>query len=213
MVLLVSVAYCSAYGQLSSLEAFGEYTGVCNPGIRWNATHAFGIRFNQKIGWTWSGNIAIGSTITNFNVAPQTSNFLTDVSNRYNFLQLGANYHILTALRTLKAGWSDSKWSNTIALKGFKWYLCGGAEFLQLKQTTDKLSYSKVSNIYFGTGFEIYRLGKGSFRRFPAFVPFSEFRYYRNISGGYYPAEKYNVIFDKISVVLGLKYTFGLPGQ
>jgi hypothetical protein len=204
---------CSCFGQLSSIESFGEYTGVYNPNLKWNASHTFAVRFNQKIGWTWSGNIAIGWNTTNFNIEPQTPNFLTDVSNKCNALQIGFNYQILTALRTLKAGWSDSKWSNSIALKGFKWYLCGGIEFLQMKQTTDKLSFTQVTNVFEGTGFEIYRLGKGARRRFPAFVPFSEFRYYQNTSGGYYPSEKGAVIFNKMSVLLGLKYTFGLPGQ
>lgn len=214
LLLVLAIMFLDrAHAQLSSIETFGEYTGVYNPGIKWNATHAFALKFNQKIGWTWSGNIAIGWNTTNFNILPQTPNFLTDVTNKYDFLQLGANYQLLTALRTLKAGWSGGKWSNSIALKGFKWYLCGGVEFLKMKQTSDKLSFSKVTNIYGGTGFEFYRLGKGAFRHFKAFVPFTELRYYTNTSGGYYPSEKGNVNFDKLSVLLGLKYTFGLPGQ
>ncbi|HWY35661.1 MAG TPA: hypothetical protein VNX68_13530 [Nitrosopumilaceae archaeon] len=198
--------------QLSSIEVLGSLSTINNPLYRMNGTGDYGIRFNQKIGWFWSGNIEIANNTTNFNIIPRKVNDYTDESNKYKSYQIGVNFNALTAIRTLLAGGRSAIGSKKISLSGFKWYLNSGLEYLKIdKVPIDKQSDTKVTNIYGGMGFEIYRLGRGASRRYAALVPFFEIRYYYNTSGGYYSSPVSHVNFNKISTALGLKFTFGLP--
>lgn len=201
----------SCFSQLSSFEVIGGLSGINNPtpAFKMNGTKDIGARFNQKMGWVWAGNITLGLSNVNFNTASRFQNDYSDLQNKYRFMQLGMNFNALTALRTLKGSWKSNKWALRISLKSFKWYLCSGIEFLQLKQSSDVLSRSLVTNVYGGTGFEIIRLGKRAKQKYNAIVPFVEVRYFHNTSGGYYNLPIIN--FDRITYSMGFKYTYGLP--
>jgi len=212
LILFCSIYATTARAQLSSFEALGGLSGINNPtAFKMNGTKDLGIRFNQKIGWVWSGNVTAGLSNTYFNTQPHLQNDYSDLQNKYQFVQLGINFNALTALRTLKGSWRSNKWTLRISLKGFKWYLCSGIEFLKLKESADVQSRSLVTNVYGGTGFEIIRLGKRAKQKYPAFVPFIEIKYFHNTSGGYYNLPI--VHFDKITYSFGVKYTYGLPAS
>jgi hypothetical protein len=199
--------------QLSSFEVLGGLSGINNPtpSFKMNGTKELGLRYNQKIGWIWSGNLTAGFSHVNFNTVSSYQNDYNDLQNKYQFLQIGVNFNILTALRTLKGGdYRANKWTIKIACKSIKWYLCGGVEFLNLKESSDQLSRGLITNVYGGSGFEIVRIGKGAKQRYPALVPFIELKYFYNTSLGYYN-EKY-IDFDKITYSIGFKFTYGLKG-
>ncbi len=207
IVLLLPFAN-TANAQLSSFELLGGLSGINNPtSFKMNGTKELGLRYNQKIGWVWSGNLTAGLSNINFNTTVYQNDY-SDLQNKYRFLQLGINFNALTALRTLRDNWKSAKWATRISLKGFKWYLCGGVEFLKLKESSDIQSRSFVTNVYGGIGFEILRLGKRAKQKYPALVPFVEIKYFHNISGGYYSLPLVN--FDRITYSLGVKYTYGL---
>ena len=199
------------HAQLSSFEVLGGLSGVNNPtpSFKMNGTKELGFRFNQKIGWVWSGHLTAGFSNVYFNTASRYMNDYSDLQNKYRFLQVGVNFNALTALRTLKGSWKSNKWALRISLKGFKWYLLGGIEFLKLKESTDPESRSLFTNIFGGMGFDIIRLGKRAKQKYPGFVPFVEMKYFHNTSGGYYNIPLVN--FERITFNLGLKYTYGLP--
>lgn len=209
---LLLVLHSSANAQLSSFEVLGGLSGINNPtpAFKVNGTKELGLRFNQKIGWVWSGNITAGFSRVYFNTEGKFQNDYNDLQNKYQFVQIGANFNALTFFRTLQGSWKANKWTMRIITKGFKWYLCGGLEFLKLKESSDIQSRAFVTNVYGGTGFEIIRLGKGAKQRYPAFVPFIELKYFHNTSGGYYNLPIIN--FDRFTYSLGIKYTYGLPG-
>jgi len=209
LILLVFLAGRSN-AQLSSFELLGGLSGINNPtnSFKMNGTKELGLRFNQKIGWVWSGNLTAGLSNINFNTASKFQNDYNDLQNKYRFLQIGVNFNALTAIRTLRDDWKSAKWTTRISLKGFKWYLCGGLEFLKLKESSDLQSRALVTNVYGGMGFEILRLGKHAKQKYPAFVPFVEIKYFHNTSGGYYNIPLVN--FDRITYSLGVKYTYGL---
>ena len=209
LLLLFGIGQSNA--QLSSLELLGGLSGINNPtnSFKMNGTKELGMRFNQKIGWVWCGNLTAGFSNINFNTASKFKNDYSDLQNKYQFLQIGVNFNALTFFRTLKGSYRANKWTMKIACKPIKWYLCGGYEFLMLKETTDKESRQMIKNAYAGTGIEFTRLGKGAKQRYPAFVPFFEIKYFYNTSGGYYNSPFIN--FDRITGSLGVKYTYGLP--
>jgi hypothetical protein len=209
--LFLTLFVSESNAQLSSFEVLGGLSGIDNPtpAFKMNGTKELGLRFNQKIGWLWAGNLTAGLSNVYFNTASKFQNDYSDLQNKYQFLQIGANFNALTFFRTLRGSWKANKWTMKIICKGFKWYLCGGVEFLKLKESSDNQSRSFITNVYGGTGIEIIRLGKGAKHGYPAFVPFIELKYFHNTSGGYYNAPI--ISFDKITYSLGLKYTYGLP--
>lgn len=176
-----------------------------------NGTRDVLLRFNQKIGWYFSGHIALGYNVTRFNTLPQVPNDYADIKNTYKVLQMGGNFNLLTAIRTRKKGGRIAIGDREILLKHVKIYLCAGAEFMQLKEAEDSLSFKRITNLYGGLGLEIYRLGKHAKQKYGALVPFFELRYFIETGNGYYASPKGFVHFDKIPVSAGLKYTFGLP--
>ena len=199
--------------QLSSIEVLAGLSGINNPtqSFKMNGTKELGLRFNQKMGWIWSGNLTAGFSQINFNTVSKFQNDYSDLRNKYQFLQIGVNFNILTAFRTLKGGdYRANKWTMRIACKNVKWYLCGGIEFLNLKESTDELSRPLITNVYGGMGFEIARIGKGAKQRYPAIVPFIELKYFYNTSEGYYNSPI--IHFEKITYSLGFKYTYGVKG-
>ncbi len=206
-------SYSLSNAQLSSLEISGSSAVINNPNYRLNGTRDVMFRYNQKIGWYFSGNLAIAYNITRFNTTPKIANDYVDLVNTYQAIQLGGNFNLLTALRTLKAGGKSAVGTREIMLKHFKIYICAGAEFLMLKKTDDKLSWSKTNNIYEGIGIEVYRMGRNAKQKYNALVPFFEGRYFHNVNGGYYSSANGFVNFNKIVLSVGFKFTYGLPAS
>jgi len=205
------LSFFLANAQLSSIEVSGSSAVINNLYYRLNGTRDVLFRFNQKIGWYFSGNIAIGYNVTRFNTLPRVHNDYTDLKNIYLAYQVGGNFNLLTAIRTYKKGGKTAIGDRSISLAHFKIYLCAGAEYLQLKHTEDKQSFDKTIHLYEGMGIEVYRLGKLSKQKYGALVPFFEGHYFHNISGGYYSSKDGFVNFQKIAISLGFKLTFGLP--
>lgn len=197
--------------QLSSLEVSGSSAVINNPNYKLNGTRDILLRFNQKIGWYFSGNIAVAYNVTHINTLPKVQNDYAELKNVYTAYQVGGNFNLLSAIRTFRKGGKSAIGDKEISLAHFKVYLCGGAEFLQLKKTDDDLSYKRVTNIYGGLGIEVYRLGKYARKKYGAVVPFFETRYFYNTNGAYYASTTGFVRFNKMAISAGIKYTFGLP--
>jgi len=210
LFLLTTFSPC-LYSQLSSFEVSGSSSVINNPNYKLNGTRDVLLRFNQKIGWYFSGNLAIAYNVTRFNTLPQLHNDYTELKNTYLAYQLGGNFNLLSAIRTYKKGGKIAIGDRAISLAHFKIYLCAGAELLQLKASSDPQSFKRTLNIYEGLGIEVYRLGRLAKQKYPALVPFFEVRYFQNIEGGYYASAIGFVNFNKIAVSAGFKFTFGLP--
>ncbi|HXB41387.1 MAG TPA: hypothetical protein VNZ49_12650 [Bacteroidia bacterium] len=202
---------CFCFPQLSSFEVSGSSAVVNNLGNRLNGTRDIMLRYNQKIGWFFSGNLGIAYNVTRFNTLPKIHNDYVDLKNTYQSIQLGGNFNLLTAIRTIKAGGKSAIGSREIMLKHVKIYLCAGAEFLTLKKTDDIQSWAKTNNIYGGFGLEVYRMGRLAKQKHNALVPFFETRYFKNVNGGYYSSTDGFVNFTKIVISVGFKFTYGLP--
>lgn len=201
----------AAKAQLSSFEVSGSTAVVHNLGNRLNGTRDLMLRFNQKIGWYFSGNMAIAYNVTRFNTTPRVHNDYVDLKNTYTAYQLGGNFNLLTALRTYKKGGRSAVGDKAISLAHFKIYLCAGGELLQLKKSADANSFKKTINIYEGLGVEVYRMGKRAKMHYNALVPFFEARYFQNTDGGYYASATGFVSFSKVVISAGFKFTYGLP--
>lgn len=212
-MLLFGLVSNLSVAQLSSVDALGSTAVVGNLGHRLNGTRDVLLRFNQKIGWYFSGNLAIGYNVTRFNTLPRERNDYNDLRNVYTAYQLGCNFNLLSAIRTHRKGGKNAVGDKAISLAHFKIYLCAGAELLKLKKTEDERSTQKTLNVYEGLGIEVYRMGRLAKQKFSAWVPFFETRYFHNIDGGYYAAPTGFVSFDKITIAAGVKYTFALPGS
>jgi len=213
VAILVSLSFYQGYSQLSSIEVLAGTAGINDPYYRTNGTGEVCLRLTQKIGWYFNGHLAVGVNQTYFSLAPTLSNDYTDIKNKYNLLQIGASFNVLSAIRTAKQGGRSAIGAVRISCKGFKWYVMAGYEYLSLKETPDKKSAKSVSNFWAGTGFDIIRIGRGARTKYPALVPFCEFKYYKLLSGTYYSFEKTNVAFNKIGACFGIRFTFGLPEQ
>ena len=196
------------FAQLSSVEVSGGISAIKNPSFNFNGSSDLNIRFNQRIGYFFSLNVALGMNHTRFTSLSDIDNSLMNVSNRYTLLQAGLNFNILTAIKEM--GWKGQtcKGNKAILFSNFKWYLCSGLEYLHLNKSTDARSYTHVSNLYIGTGFDLFRFGRNAHQNYSAFVPFMEARYYTNISKGYIAAAIGNSAFSKATISFGIKYTF-----
>jgi hypothetical protein len=203
--------HLQAFAQLSSLEILGSTSIVNNLGYRLNGTRDILLRFNQKIGWYFSGNLAAGYNVTRFNTVPREKNDYNDLRNVYTCYQLGGNFNLLSAIRTYKKGGKSAVGDKAISLSHFKIYICAGGELLRLKSSDDAQSFKRTMSIYEGFGVEVYRIGRLARQKFPAIVPFFEARYFHNIDGGYYASPTGFVSLDKISITGGFKFTFALP--
>lgn len=211
LVLILLFTFNLSKAQLSSFEVSGSSAVINNPDYKLNGTRDILLRFNQKIGWYFSGNIAIAYNVTHINTLPKIHNDYAELRNVYTAYQVGGNFNLLSAIRTFRKGGKSAIGDKSISLAHFKIYLCGGAEFLQLKKTDDDLSYKRVTNVYAGTGVEVYRLGRYARKKYGAIVPFFEGRYFYNTNGAYYASAAGFVRFNKIAISAGIKYTFGLP--
>lgn len=200
-----------AHGQLSSFDISGSSAMITNLGNRLNGTRDLMLRYNQKIGWYFNGSLGIAYNVTRFNTLPRVANDYADLKNTYQAIQLGGSFNLLTAIRTWKKGGKSAVGLKEISLAHFKFYICGGAEFLKLKSSDDPGSYQKTTNIYEGFGIEVYRMGRRAKTKYNALVPFFEGRFFHNINGGYYSSPKGFVNFNKVVISIGFKFTYGLP--
>jgi hypothetical protein len=198
-----------SFAQLNSAEILGSESYINNPHYKMNGTRDLGLRYNQKISWLFSGNLALGLNHTFINTMPYSPNDFTLLKNKYFFCQVGGNYNLLTAIRTSQAGDRGAAGDSRISLKGFKLYLCGGVEFLRLTGSPD-MQHSKpgIINVYGGFGMEIDRWGEYAKQKPWALVPFLEIRYFRDITGAYYTSPSGIVSFNRWTASIGFKYTF-----
>lgn len=168
------------------------------------------LRYNQKIGWYFNGQLAYAYNVTRFNTLPRVANTYVDLKNVYQAIQLGGTFNLQTAIRTYKKGGKSAVGLKEISLKHVKFYICAGAEFLRLKTSDDPGSHQRTTNIYEGFGFDIYRMGKRAKTKFGALVPCMEARYFHNINGGYYSSPAGFVNFSKVVISIGFKFTYGI---
>ena len=165
------------FSQLSSVEVAGGTAGINDPYYRTNGTGEVFLRLTQKIGWYFNGHLAIGVNQTYFSLTPTLGRDYTDIRNKYNLLQVGARFNVLSAIRTARQGGRSAIGPVRISCKGFKWYIMAGYEYLYLKETKDKKSAQAISNFWAGTGFNILRIGRGSKTKYPTIINFFEFKF------------------------------------
>lgn len=211
-ILLLCFSASKCYAQISSFDVSGSTAMIHNLGYRLNGTRDLLLRFNQKIGWYFSGNIAIAYNVTRFNTTPHVNNDYADLRNEYTAYQVGGNFNLLTAIRTYRKGGRSAVGLIEISHAHFKIYLCAGAEFLKLKRSDDPQSFQRTTNIFEGAGVDVYRIGKKATSRYRAIVPFFECRFFHNIHGGYYSSPAGFVNFNKWVFSAGFKFTYGLKG-
>jgi hypothetical protein len=210
--LLIFFVSLNSFAQMSSFDVSGSTAMIHNLGYRLNGTRDLMLRYNQKIGWYFSGNFGVAYNATRFNTMPKEYNHLIDLRNVYAAYQLGGNFNLSTAIRTYRKGGRSAVGLIEISHAHFKIYLCAGAELLKLKKTEDVQSFQRTLNLFEGAGVEVYRIGKKAYARYQALVPFFECRYFHNIDGGYYSSVNGFVAFSKWVFSAGFKFTYGLKG-
>lgn len=209
-----------ACAQLNSVDAYGGMHKFLNsyypnpaPPMGWST----GLRYNADFSWEWAAIFAAGINNSTFNLSDSRDSaggFLSSqVKNKYADFTVGLEWQWMTEMRTrLGGGRVSMRGSKNIIMANFKSYLMGGLNYQVLLNSPSSYSSKGVMNWFGGIGFEWYRLGKNAHHGNNAFVPFTEFVYYSNISKPYaIDIREQQILLNAFNIRFGVKYTFGFP--